>query len=1126
MKNKKVITFLAALVISANSFAQAPNCIWAKAAGGTYYDYGYSVATDACGNVYVTGSFSSPTITFGTTTLTNAGSGNIFIAKYDAAGTVLWAKREGGTSDDVGLSVATDASGNVYVTGYFTSSTITFGTTTLTNAGGGSNDMFIVKYDAAGNVLWAKREGGTSHEIGFSVTTDASGNVYVTGEFISATITFGTTTLTNAGGGDIFIAKYDAAGTVLWAKRAAGTDYEFCKSVTTDASGNVYVTGEFRSPTITFGTTTLINAGNSNIFIAKYDAAGTVLWAKGAGSNNDNDCRIVTTDASGNVYVTGVFTSPTITFGTTTLTNAGSADMFIAKYDDAGTVLWAKRAGGADSDYGYSVATDASGNVFVTGSFLSSTITFGTTTLTNAGSDDIFIAKYDSAGTIIWAKRAGGTNDDYGISVTTDASGNVYVTGRFASPTITFGTNTLTNSGSGDIFIVKYDNMPIVNLGSDTTQCGGTVTLDAGNAGSSYLWSTGATTQTIMVSVSGNYSATVTNAYGSSSDTVAVTIDALPTASTISAGGATALCPGNSVILSGNVGGTWSTGASTSSITVLSAGTYSVTNTNSCGSTTSNAISTTVNPSTFLPDFVASQTNLIASPFNLTFFNTTPNTSTYSYKWWFGDGSSSQAVDPSHIFPFNGLYTVSLIAIDSITGCSDTTTKANYIVCTGATNPCTQTANISPIGTTNRCVGGSVLYTCTTNAANPTYQWNINGVPIGGATQSTYPATVNGVYTVTVYTNGTCPKTSASVTANFNNTAPTAPTISQTGAISGCSGGIINLNASNGFTSYLWSNGATAQNINITTSGNYYVIGTNSSNCTAQSNSLVINPSYLSAPEICLVTVDTVIDKNLIAWDKSGYIAAEVDSFIVMKEGIYAGVYNRIGAKSYNQLSEFTDVNSNALARADRYKIAVKDSCGNLTLPSGHYKTMHLQITPGNGLQRNLSWSHAEGIPYAFYYRINRWHQGVWATIDSVQSNLNTYTDLNVPDLNVDYIVEIKLSQPCTSSKSMQAARVSCTSNSSTNRTFLISPITVGISEVEQQLNFNIYPNPAKDLLNIEVNLKLNIKDLKLKILDVVGKLVMNETISNQHTELNIQYLNKGIYFVRVGNTVKKLVVD
>jgi len=1268
---KKVITILAVLVVSANIFAQAPNCLWANSAGGTNNEEGNSVCTDASGNVYMTGSFKSTTITFGTTTLTNADSSDIFIVKYASNGTVLWAKRAGGTESDEGNSVTTDASGNVYVTGYFSSPTITFGSTTLTNVGAGFNDFFIAKYDAAGTVLWAKSAGGDVYDYGQSVTTDASGNVYVTGTFTSPTIIFGTTTLSpTPSSGGIFIAKYDAAGTVLWAKSASGYGEEYGQSVATDASGNVYVTGAFQG-SITFGTTILTNAGDIDIFIVKYDAAGTVLWAKRAGGTFNDSGNSVATDASGSLYVTGYYFGNTITFGTTTLTQTGNSmygeDIFIVKYDAAGTVLWAKSADGGGNENGNSVSTDASGNVYITGYFESDTITFGTTALTNAGYGDIFIAKYDAAGDVLWAKSAGGTNYDSGNSVTTDVSGNVFVTGYFSSPTIALGTTIITNAGSSDIFIAKYSNPPHVNFGSDTAQCGGTVTLDAGNSGSSYLWSTGATTQTIIVSVSGNYSATVTNAFGSSSDTVAVTIDTslptastisagsattfcagnsvvlsgnvggtwntgastssitvstsgtysvtntnscgtatsnsisvtvnpLPTASTISAGGATTFCAGNSVTLSGNVGGTWSTGtstssitvlsagtysvnntnscgsttsnsisvsinplpiastisaggattfcagdfvillgnvggtwstgASTSSITVLSAGTYSVTNTNSCGSTTSNAISTTVNPSTFLPDFVASQTNLIASPFNVTFFNTTPNTSTYAYKWWFGDGSSSQAVDPSHIFPFNGLYTVSLIAIDSITGCSDTTTKANYIVCTGATNPCTQTANISPIGTTNRCVGGSVLYTCTTNAANPTYQWNINGVPIGGATQSTYPATVNGVYTVTVYTNGTCPKTSASVTANFNNTAPTAPTISQTGAISGCSGGIINLNASNGFTSYLWSNGATAQNINITTSGNYYVIGTNSSNCTAQSNSLVINPSYLSAPEICLVTVDTVIDKNLIAWDKSGYIAAEVDSFIVMKEGIYAGVYNRIGAKSYNQLSEFTDVNSNALARADRYKIAVKDSCGNLTLPSGHYKTMHLQITPGNGLQRNLSWSHAEGIPYAFYYRINRWHQGVWATIDSVQSNLNTYTDLNVPDLNVDYIVEIKLSQPCTSSKSMQAARVSCTSNSSTNRTFLISPITVGISEVEQQLNFNIYPNPAKDLLNIEVNLKLNIKDLKLKILDVVGKLVMNETISNQHTELNIQYLNKGIYFVRVGNTVKKLVVD
>jgi hypothetical protein len=458
---KKIYTIIMSFVVSANTFAQAPNCQWATTAGGTGGERGYSVTTDASGNVYVTGYFGG-TITFGTTPLTSVGSDDIFIAKYDAAGTVLWATSAGGNSTVNGYSVATDTSGNVYVTGYFYGPTITFGTTTLTNVGG--PDVFIAKYDAAGTVLWATSATSAGNSYGNSVATDASGNVYVTGYFESPTITFGTTTLTNTSplgnSEDIFIAKYDAAGTVLWAKRASGNNSERGYSVTTDASGNVYVTGYFYSPTITFGTTTLTNSGSidNDIFIVKYDAAGTVLWATSAGGNSTDNGYSVATDTSGNVYVTGRFQSDTITFGTTALTNAGggSYDIFIAKYDAVGNVLWAKTAGGVYEDEGNSVATDASGNVYVTGEFRSPTITFGTTTLYNAGANYMFIAKYDAAGTVLWATSTTSAGNSYGNSVATDASGNVYVTGYFVGSMAIC--NTLLNYGnsSDHIFIVKY----------------------------------------------------------------------------------------------------------------------------------------------------------------------------------------------------------------------------------------------------------------------------------------------------------------------------------------------------------------------------------------------------------------------------------------------------------------------------------------------------------------------------------------------------------------------------------------------------------------------------------------------------------------------------------------------
>ena len=193
-------------------FAQSPNYLWAKSAGGTSSDWGKSVATDASGNVFVCGVFESLSITFGSYTLTNASasSGDIFLVKYDASGNVIWAKSAGGTDDDYGYSVATDASGNTFVTGRFHSPSITFGSYTLTNASAGSGDIFLVKYDASGNVIWAKSTGGTTEDKSSSVATDARGNCFVTGGFWSSSITFGSYTLNNAsaGKGDIFLAKF------------------------------------------------------------------------------------------------------------------------------------------------------------------------------------------------------------------------------------------------------------------------------------------------------------------------------------------------------------------------------------------------------------------------------------------------------------------------------------------------------------------------------------------------------------------------------------------------------------------------------------------------------------------------------------------------------------------------------------------------------------------------------------------------------------------------------------------------------------------------------------------------------------------------------------------------------
>ena len=427
-------------------------------------------------------------------TLTNTGKlGDMFIVKYDANGIVQWARNAKGSDEDEGVGIATDVSGNVYVTGTFNSPSITFGTTTLTNKG--SYDMYIVKYDKDGNVKWAKNAGGSGDDYGNSIATDGSGNVYVTGRFSSSSITFGKTILYNAGTSslDMFVVKYDASGNVLWAKSAGGSNSDLDGCVAIGASGDVYVTGSFSSPSIAFGNNiTLTNADNSgyvnmvDMFIVKYGTDGNAVWAKNAGGRSNGWGIATTHDSEGseNVFVTGAFNSSSITFGTTTLTNSGSSDIFIVKYDASSNVLWAKSAGGTGGDIAWSIAADGSGNVYVTGTFNSPSITFGTITLSNTNNcGDMFIAKYDPNGNVLWAKCVQGTSKPTGghsKSTLANAGINDVLTNEISVyPNPTSGKVTLsTGNSQASISSISVFNMVGKEVFSQQSAVGSEVTVD------------------------------------------------------------------------------------------------------------------------------------------------------------------------------------------------------------------------------------------------------------------------------------------------------------------------------------------------------------------------------------------------------------------------------------------------------------------------------------------------------------------------------------------------------------------------------------------------------------------------------------------------------------------------
>jgi len=386
------------------------NFVWAKGFIGEGNCENRGVKVDGDGNIYTLGNFGG-TIDFdpgaAVNNVTAIGNDQMYLHKMDASGNFLWVRTFGGDGFDGAESIALDASGNIYATGIF-AGTGDFdpgaGSTILTS--NGSGDVFVLKMDASGNFLWARSFGGTSAEVGWSIDTDSSGNVYTVG-FFEGTIDFdpssGSMNLTSVGDNDVFVQKMDASGNFLWAKAFGGPENDLTYSINVDVSNNLLITGSFEG-TADFdpGTETanLTSNGDQDIFIQKLDASGNYLWAKSVGGTDADRGRDIITDASGNSYTTGIFSSDTIDLdpGTGTSTHTTPAqDAFVLKLDSAGNFVWASSFGeNVFEIIETSINLDASQNVYTTGAFYTTgdfDPTVGVFNLTSNGQSDIFVQK-------------------------------------------------------------------------------------------------------------------------------------------------------------------------------------------------------------------------------------------------------------------------------------------------------------------------------------------------------------------------------------------------------------------------------------------------------------------------------------------------------------------------------------------------------------------------------------------------------------------------------------------------------------------------------------------------------------------------------------------------------------
>lgn len=434
--------------------AATPIHLWSQRFGDAADQGCLSIATDPSGNVYVAGYFLG-SIDFGAGALSSDGGTDICLAKFSDAGIHIWSKRFGDISGgQEGYAVTTDASGNVYLTGYFQGSA-DFGGGVLTSAG--DYDVFLVKFDGSGVHQWSKRFGDATLQYGTSVATDALGNVYLSGMFYGD-VDFGGGTLTSAGLFDAFVAKFDSVGSHLWSKRFGDGGYQWAFRTCTDPANNVCVAGLFTG-SVDLGGGPLVGAGNYDIFLAKLDPSGAHLWSKRFGDASGQYVYSIATDAGANVYIAGP-SYGAVDFGGGLLMSAGDRDLFLAKFDASGAHQWSKRFGDAGGHGGCAVTTDVSGNVYLSSDF-SGGIDFGGGVLTSAGFYDLAIAKFTAAGAHEWSERIGDSNNQYAFAAACGNSGTLYVAGYFEG-SMSFGSTSLVSAGGNDMYLAKLgDEGPV-----------------------------------------------------------------------------------------------------------------------------------------------------------------------------------------------------------------------------------------------------------------------------------------------------------------------------------------------------------------------------------------------------------------------------------------------------------------------------------------------------------------------------------------------------------------------------------------------------------------------------------------------------------------------------------------
>jgi len=855
-----------------------PALSWASFYGGTSWDGMMSVTCDNNNNVFVGGytqSIDLPVMTAGTfyQAAHGAGGGNVInslIVKFNNAGVRMWATYYGGngtpgaTGGDNLFNITTDPAGNLFAVGITGSSnfpTQFLGGAYFQGALSGVTDGFIIKFTNTGIRQWATRFGGNDYDRIMSVTTDATGNVFVLGNSDSPNLPVlnpgaGAYFQGYAGGaaqsGDAFIAKFSNVGVLQWSTYYGGTQDERAYSIATDGT-NVFATGYTNSANFPTQAAfqTAFAGGGGDAFILKFNNNGNRQWATYFGGSGTDKAYATISDAGGNVFVSGPTDSPNFPVlnpgggayfqGTN---GGGLQDAFVLKLSPAGARLWATYYGGS-GDEGFScfddMARDGCGNIYMS---------FNTTgnvpvmaccdggyydASYNGGTTDIVILMFSNTGTRLWATYWGGNGSDFREALAVDGNNNLFMCGEWNGVTNS-GAYPVVNPGGGayydgtfngptntdDGFVAKFriNNLltsSAVNQPSCSNPCSGDATAIVSPAACTYtyLWSNGQTTQTATGLCAGVYNVSIISALCKTAS-VTVTINATASFSlTSTKTNATCVTLGsaNVNVTSGTGPYTylWSNGQATQTATGLPAGSYTVTVTDASGCSGTQVVTIT-QPTSAITVGVSSIPASCTTANGTATASATGGTSAYTYVW--NNGQTS----PTATGLAAGVYTVT---VTDANGCTQTAVA-------NVSNSGSPQANVTSAN--NLCNGGSTgsaTANVTVGQAPYTYAWNPSGQ--AGATATGLPA---GNYAVTVTDAFGC---IVIVTTTISEPAAMTSSATSTNTNCGVSTGTASVAAAGGtgaFT-YLWNNGQNNATATALAAGTYTVTITDANGCTA-----------------------------------------------------------------------------------------------------------------------------------------------------------------------------------------------------------------------------------------------------------------------------------------------------